>query len=70
MESMKQKHSTWNPPGMWGHSKVLPKVATDAIPKMARQGLYDIVIQTCMALDRARGNAGDSGMYIAGVRKC
>ena len=30
VEFMKQKHSTWNPPGMWGQGKVLlagdPKV--------------------------------------------
>ena len=33
-----------------------------AKPKAARQsgGLYDVVIQSCMARDRARGNAGDS----------
>ena len=51
-------------------SRVRPKVAMDAIAKAARQRLYDLVIQTCMALDRTRGDASDSGMYGAGVRRC
>jgi len=25
VEYMEQKHSTWNPPGMWGQGKVLRK---------------------------------------------
>ena len=42
-----------------------PKVATDTMPKAARQWLYDIIIQVYMALGRAKGNASDSGMYRA-----
>ena len=33
------------------------------MPKAVRQRLYDVVIPTCMALGRARGDASDSGMY-------
>ena len=47
-----------------------PKVATGAVPKAARQMLYDVVIQTCMALDRAKGDAGNSGMYRARAHRC
>ena len=47
-----------------------PKVATGAVPKAVRQRLYNVVIQTCMALDRARGDASDSGMYGARVHRC
>ena len=45
-------------------------MATDAVPKAARQRLYDIIIETCMALGRARGDASDSGMYRARARRC
>ena len=38
------------------------RLAVVAKPKAAGQsrGLYDVIIQVCMALDRARGNASDS----------
>ena len=45
-------------------------MAMDAVPKAARQRLYDVVIQTCMALGRARGDASDSGIYGAGAHRC
>ena len=47
-----------------------PKMATGAMPKAARQTLYDVIIQTCMAIDGAGGDAGDSGMYGARARRC
>ena len=47
-----------------------PKVATGAMPKAVRQRLYNVIIQTCIAFDRARGDAGDSGMYRARVCRC
>ena len=47
-----------------------PRVATGAMPKATRQRLYDVIIQMCMALDGARENAGDSGMYEARVCRC
>ena len=39
-----------------------PRVAADAKPEAARaeRGLYDIVIQAWMVLDRTRGDASDS----------
>ena len=45
-------------------------MAVGVIPKAARQWLYDVVIQICMALDRARGDVGNSGMYEARVHRC
>ena len=51
-------------------SRIRPKVATDAIPKVVRQRLYDVIIQTCMTLNRAREYASDSGMYKARARRC
>ena len=51
--------------------RVRPKVAMGAMPKAARQRLYDVVIiQMCMVLDRARGDASNSGMYRAGAHRC
>ena len=38
---------------------VRPKVGSSCEAKGSR-GLYDVVIQACMALDGARGNASDS----------
>ena len=52
------------------NGRARPKMAIGAMPKAARQRLYDVVIQMCMALDRARGDAGDSGMYRAGAHRC
>ena len=43
-------------------------MATGAVPEAARQRLYDVVIQTCIALGRAREDASDSSMHGAGAR--
>ena len=48
---------------------VRPKVAIGAVPEAVRQRLYDVIKKMCMALDRARGSASDSGMYRAGAHR-
>src|SRR6266542_4542439 len=32
-EYMEQKHSTWNPPGMWGQGKVLPTTTPSSLER-------------------------------------